>query len=100
MQTKKVIWSWFDGDEVYTNTSESLQEIIEEIMEYYFEDQSDAPILKKTDDGLIINFDECIIENKKIYELVNSCHEVAEFLSKIAIATGRLDRFDIRYIEA
>ena len=31
MKVEKLVWSWYDGDGVYTNGAESLENIIEEI---------------------------------------------------------------------
>ena len=38
---KAYVWAWADGDGNYINQAESLREILEEILEYYFdEDES------------------------------------------------------------
>ena len=33
MKVVKLVWSWYDGDGVYTNGAESLENIIEEIFD-------------------------------------------------------------------
>ncbi len=91
---QKIVWSWFDGDGVYTNSAESLEDIITEIFEYYF-DEAVAVAIKKTE--LHFEIEVCDEESgsKKLHKIANCNFSVAEFLEVLASEEGRPDKFCI-----
>lgn len=98
MNTQKIVWSWFDGDGVYANSADSLEDIINEIFECYFDEALEVAI-KKTDQHFEIEvFDEesgC----KKIHTIQNSNSAVADFLENLASEEGRPDKFCISTVD-
>lgn len=94
MNTQKLVWSWFDGDGVYANTAESLEDIIEEIFEYYFDEELVVAI-KKTEHHLEIEVCDGESGSKNLHKIENCNSAVAEFLEFIASEDGRPDEFSI-----
>jgi hypothetical protein len=94
MKAQKLVWSWFDGDGVYANTAESLEDIIEEIFEYYFDEELVVAI-KKTDHHFEIEVCDGESGSKNLHKIENSNSAVAEFLEFIASEDGRPDEFSI-----
>ena len=97
METKKIIWSWRDGDETYVNQAESLEEIIQEIVEYYY--YGDAKVNVKRCDGY---FEVKVLDKVRglvnLYEPQNSKLAVVEFLAYLARQEGRPDIFCIEEV--
>jgi len=94
MKVEKLVWSWFDGDGVYTNSAESLENIIEEIFEYYFDDEVLVAIVKTVSYFEIEVLDqESGSTNLHRVEISNSA--VAEFLESLARKVDRPDKFSI-----
>lgn len=94
MNAQKLVWSWFDGDEIYANTAESLEEIIEEIFEYYSDEESVVAI-KKTEHHFEIEVCDEESGCKNLHKIENCNSAVAEFLEFLASEEGRPDKFSI-----
>ena len=94
MNSQIFIWSWFDGDGVYANTAESLEDIIEEIFEYYFDEELVVAI-KKTEHHFEIEVCDGESGSKNLHKIANCNSAVAEFLEFIASEDGRPDEFSI-----
>jgi hypothetical protein len=94
MQTKKYVWSWFDGDGIYANTAESMEEIIEEIFEYYFDEELVVTI-KKTEHHFEIEVSDEESGFRNLHKIENCNSAVAEFLEFLASEEGRPDKFSI-----
>ena len=97
MNSEKLIWSWFDGDGVYVNHAESLEDIIEEIFEYYFDDAAVVTI-KKTEHHFEIEVRDEETSSKNLHKIKNCNSEVAEFLEFLAREEGRPDEFSIKAV--
>lgn len=94
MNAQKLVWSWFDGDGVYANTAQSLEEIIGEIFEYYFDDHLVVSI-KKTDHHFEIEVCDEERGCKNLHKIENCNLAVAKFLEFLASEEGRPDKFSI-----
>lgn len=94
MKDEKLVWSWFDGERVQTNSAESLEEIIEEIFEYYFDDEVLVAIVKTVSH---FEIEVCDQENgsRNLYRVETSNSAVAEFLESLARKVDRPDKFCI-----
>jgi hypothetical protein len=95
MNAQKLVWSWFDGDGVYANTAESLEDIIEEIFEYYFGEELVVAI-KKTEHHFEIEVCDGESGSKNLHKIENCNLAVADFLEFIASDEGRPDEFSIK----
>ena len=95
MNSQKLIWSWFDGDGVYENRAESLEDIIEEIFEYYF-DEAVVVTIKKTEHYFDIEVCNKETGCKNLHKIENCNSAVAEFLEFLASEEGRPDEFSIK----
>jgi hypothetical protein len=95
MSASKLMWSWFDGDEVYLNEAQSLGEIIEEIIEYYYEDATSIRIEKKDECYEVFFFDQ-ELENTYHFDVGLKCEDVEKFLERLAEDQGRPDKFSIK----
>ena len=95
MNSQKLIWSWFDGDGVYENHAESLEDIIEEIFEYYF-DEAVVVTIKKTEHYFDIEVCNKETGCKNLHKIENCNSAVAEFLEFLASKEGRPDEFSIK----
>ena len=94
MNLQKLIWTWFDGDGVYENHAESLEDIIEEIFEYYFDEELVVAI-KKTVHYYDIEVCDRETGCKNLHKIENCNSAVAEFLEFLASEEGRPDKFSI-----
>ena len=94
MNAQKLVWSWFDGDGIYANTAESMEEIIEEIFEYYFDEELVVTI-KKTEHHFEIEVCDEESGSKSQHKIENCNSAVAEFLEFLASEEGRPDKFSI-----
>lgn len=95
MNAQKLVWSWFDGDEVYVNLAESLEDIIEEIFDYYF-DEAVVVNIKKTEQYFDIEVCDEETGCKNLHKIENCTSAVAEFLELLASEEGRPDEFSIK----
>lgn len=94
MQPKKIVWSWFDGDGTYVNQAGSLEEIIVEIVECYFDEEANVKV-RKFDQHFELELWDGTRGCKKIYRVQNCNPSVAEFLGNLAKEEGRPDQFSI-----
>ena len=94
MNSQKLIWSWFDGDAIYANTAESLEEIIGEIFEYYFDEELVVAI-KKTEHHFEVEVCDAESGSRNLHKIENCNVAVAEFLEFLASEEGRPDKFSI-----
>ena len=98
----KYIWCWKDSEALYTNKADNLEEIIYEILDYYFYSGSgngeDKGIgIKEINDHFNISFAQ---DGGSSYEFqVKAIPEaVANFLEEIAELADRKDKFDIQKV--
>jgi hypothetical protein len=95
MSASNLIWSWFDGDDVYVNEAQSLGEVIEEIIEYYFEDATNIRV-EKTEACYEVFFFDQEFEESYHFDVGSTSEEVEKFLMQLAKSQGRLDKFSIK----
>ena len=89
------VWAWADGEGNYINEAESLREILEQILEYYFDDESDYKI-EETGSKFLINV---VIGEKPLqYEIDIESGALCEYLNELAELVDRPDKFDISSI--
>jgi hypothetical protein len=89
---KAYVWAWADGEGNYINQAESLREILEQILEYYFDDESDYKIEEAGSKFLInVSIDDQSLQYKIDIESGALC----EFLNELAELVDRPDKFDI-----
>jgi len=94
---KAYVWAWADGEGNYINEAESLREILEQILEYYFDDESDYKI-EETDSKFLINV---VIDEKPLqYQIDIESGSLCEFLNEFAELVDRPDKFDISSISS
>lgn len=88
---KAYVWAWADSDGNYINQAESLREILDQILECYF-------------DGEIFNVQEVngrflfqvTIDVKAVnYQIDIEPNALCEFLNELAELVDRPDKFDI-----
>ena len=91
---KAYVWAWADGEGNYINKAESLREILDQILEYYFDDESDYKI-EEVDSKFLINF--AMDDQSLRYEIDIEPNALCEFLNELAELVDRPDKFDISY---
>ena len=89
---KTYVWAWADGEGNYINQAESLREILDQILEYYFDDESDYKI-EEADSKFLINV--AIDDQSLKYEIDIESGSLCEFLNELAELVDRPDKFDI-----
>ena len=89
---KAYVWAWADGEGNYINKAESLREILDQVLEYYFDDESDYKI-EEVDSKFLINI--AIDEQPLQYEIDVESGALCEFLNELADLVDRPDKFDI-----
>ena len=89
---KAYVWAWADGEGNYINQAESLREILDQILEYYFDDESDYKI-EEVNSKFLINI--AIDEQPLQYEIDVESGALCEFLNELAELVDRPDKFDI-----
>ncbi len=94
---KAYVWAWADGEGNYINEAESLREILEQILEYYFDDESDYKIEEAGSKFLINVF----IDDRPLkFESDVESGALCEFLNELAELFDRPDKFDISSISS
>ena len=89
---KAYVWAWADGEGNYINQAESLREILEQILEYYFDDESDYKIEEADSKFLFqVTLDQQVVD----YQIDCEINALREFLNEIADRVDRPDKFDI-----
>ncbi len=94
MNKQKIVWSWFDGEGTYANQAESLQEIIQEVVEYYHREEAEVTVKNCGSHFEVQIFDE-LRGSINVYESKMSNSAVSEFLGMLAKLEGRPDKFHI-----
>lgn len=91
-------WIWADQDDIYTNKAYSLENIIEEIIEYYYSGdvESISIEINENDDTFAIHFIEAGETHE--YECRATPDDVAQFLNELAEECDRQDTFEIKSI--
>lgn len=91
----KYTWAWKDDSTTHTNTANSLEEIIEEIVGYYYEGEITG--FELTVEGELFSlFFEINEDDAYQYEIEITPHAVGEFLDQLAEQCNRNDCFDIQ----
>jgi hypothetical protein len=90
-------WAWSDEESTYINKADSLFEIVETIIDYYYgdtdEDEQPYTITEFNGNFLVsITVDDELVE----YEVDASLGEVSDFLHILARHENRPDTFAIR----
>jgi len=92
----KYIWAWSDTEDVYLNSSDSIIEILLDVLEHEFEDVEINTIQNtfaiKVSGG-------CFDEDSTEFSIENNTHAVAEFLNQISTFGDRYNRFEIKKLE-
>ena len=83
---KAYVWAWADGEGNYINQAESLREILDQILEYYFDDESDYKI-EEVDSKFLINV--AIDDQSLKYEIDIKPNALCEFLNELAELVDR-----------
>ena len=89
---KAYVWAWADGDGNYINQAESLREILDQILEYYF-DEDESFNVEEVDGKFLINV--AIDDQSLKYEINIEPDALCEFLNELAELVDRPDKFDI-----
>ena len=89
---KAYVWAWADGEGNYINQAKNLREILDQILEYYFDDESDYKI-EEVNSKFLINI--AIDEQPLQYEIDVESGALCEFLNELAEMVDRPDKFDI-----
>ena len=84
-------WIWKDDDAIYENNADDPKEIVEEILDYYFENSGIDYSLQKDQGGFNVHLksDGDSTKLSSGYDLENICFLLAE----IAKYDGRKDQF-------
>lgn len=89
---KAYVWAWADGEGNYINEAKNLREILDQILECYFDDENDYKI-EEVDSKFLINV---AIDNQSLqYEIDIESGALCEFLNELAEMVDRPDKFDI-----
>lgn len=91
-------WIWTDQDNTYKNLSYSLENIIKEIVEYYYSgDVMFFFVNRKENDetGDTFHIHFVVADQTYEYECGANPDDVAEFLNELAEECDRPDSFDI-----
>jgi hypothetical protein len=102
MNHYKYRWIWTDQEDIYTNIAHSLDEIIKEIVDYYFGEDvcffyCDRKENDETGDTFSIHFVEAGITHE--YTIGANPYDVAQFLDELAEECERPDSFHIDQIK-
>jgi len=92
----KYIWAWSDSDAVYMNCSDSLTEILDNVLHSYFstveiELKNNIYLIKVSDSDLENDFQEFQIDENYLV--------ISTALQKIASDLDRPDKFDIKQLK-
>lgn len=97
MTTTTYIWAWKDDDSVHVNSDESLETIIEIVINEYIGNSIDLLSVEIDGDIMISYWDNNNEENKE-YSTPDTPWDVANFLRDFAQENEREDWFDIKEI--
>ena len=96
----KYIWSWYDGEGNYCNKAESLEEIIEIVLAYYFDHDENVReyTVQVIRVGCTINI-SLVRDNKiELYDIEADEEIVLGFLEDIARKEDRPDMFGLHFL--
>lgn len=86
------IWAWSDDDGNYINEADSLQDILDEIIDYYYDGCSGYSIEMRDESFCLeIDFDDSFDE----YNVDANPVDVCRFLNTLSEKVGRVDKFAI-----
>ena len=89
---KNYIWAWRDDNGIYLNISETLHEIIEDVLCYYSNEDAQVSIDRHGENLLVsISCDE--FESDSIIKF--DAFSVGKFLDRLASKFDREDHFEI-----
>jgi hypothetical protein len=89
---KNYIWAWRDEGRIYVNKAETLEEIVEEIIEYYLDEESEI-VVKPHGKYLQVQVASEEFELDSVIDL--NPISVKEFLDELAGRFDREDHFEI-----
>ena len=88
-------WAWSDGENIYINYADSLFEIVDTVLDYYFCDEEPYSINELNGKlSITMTIDEELAE----YEVKSCRYEVSDFLHIMARLEDRPDTFAINVI--
>lgn len=97
---KKYMWGWYDGEGCYVNKADSMQEILETVLTYYFDPNEDGSECKvqvvETDGTFEISLQH--EDGVERHEIEASEDTVIEFLNEIARNEYRPDMFGLNFM--
>jgi len=96
----KYIWSWYDGEGNYCNKAESLEEIIETVLVYYFDPDEDGSESTVKVMRVVDTFNISLERDNKIelYDIEAGEEIVLGFLEDVARKEGRPDMFGLYFL--
>ena len=89
---KNYTWAWKDDDDLYLNNAETLAQIVEEVVEYYL-DEEGSTLITTLDETLQVKVISDNLDLDVFVEL--NTHSVVKFLNEIANEFGREDHFEV-----
>lgn len=96
--TIKYIWSWQDDEGTYLNTACSLEEIISEITEYYFDEIISSYKCEVKSEIVMLFF--TINAKEYTFTCDHNPYEVGRMLQEIANLDSREDKFIIKSVSS
>ena len=97
---KKYMWSWYDGEGCYVNKADSIQEILETVLTYYFDPNEDGSECKvqvvETNGTFEISLQR--EDDVERHEIEASEDAVIEFLNEAARNECRQDMFNLNFM--
>ncbi|WP_146124268.1 hypothetical protein [Burkholderia multivorans] len=115
MSEEKYVWAWTDEDSTYVNKADTLEEIIQEIIEHYEPEAKEITIEEKDGKFVVRYLSEYVNDWEKmedmdfggIEEELEDCFKIhcefeyapwatARFLGTLARVYEREDHFDIK----
>lgn len=94
MHNKNIAWSWYDGEDVYTNTATSLREIVEEVAEYYSDGDVNVSAIEHGQQIILELLGE-ETAGATTHIVQNEIGAVVCFLNELADYEGRPDLFSM-----
>ena len=95
----KIAWAWSDEESVYLNEADSLEDIMNEVIYYYYYNGMNLSI-KKSKNLYKIKFQECNGSKFTRYTIETDSGSVADFLTNLARQVDRPDSHDISEISS
>ena len=89
---KNYTWAWKDDDDLHLNNTETLAEIVEEVVEYFLGEEG-STLITTLDETLQVKVISDDLDLDFVVEL--NTHSVGKLLNQIANRFGREDHFEI-----